>query len=235
MAVGALGLVGSGEYLLDMLEIEQLLLDFAVQQGRPRRFVQLATAAGQESEARLQYWRDLGEAQARRLHAESVWVPVFNRQQAEHAALADLVRDAGLIYLSGGDPSYLADTLVSSAVGDAILTEWQAGASLAGCSAGAMALGPTVPHVRQLQRKRTPGLNVVPTIHVLPHYDKFFSWMPDRVQHFLAGAEAGVATVGIDERTALVRLTDDWEVHGVGKVHCLSEEPIRLLTAGQRY
>lgn len=235
MASGALGLVGSGEYLLEMLDIERQLLDAAVERGRPRRFVQLATAAGRESEQRLDYWRELGEAQARRLRAEPVWVPVFNRHQADRAAMLDLIRDAGLIYLSGGDPSYLADTLVDSAVGNAIVDEWSAGASLAGCSAGAMALGPSVPHVRQLQRKRSPGLNVVPDIHVLPHYDKFFNWMPDRVQHFLAGAADGVATVGIDENTALVNFGEGWQVHGSGQVHCLSESPIRLLRAGESY
>ena len=59
---GPLALVGSGEYLPVMTGVEGALI-----KGRPRRYVQIPTAAAPEGPQRLQYWLDLGAAQAERL------------------------------------------------------------------------------------------------------------------------------------------------------------------------
>ena len=53
--------------------------------------------------------------------------------------LRPLVAGAGLVYLSGGNPTFLTETLQDTPVWDAIRRTWQRGAGLAGCSAGAMA------------------------------------------------------------------------------------------------
>ena len=63
---GPLALVGSGEYLAVMAGVEGALIE-----GRPRRYVQIPTAAAPEGPARLQYWLDLGAAQAERLGVAS--------------------------------------------------------------------------------------------------------------------------------------------------------------------
>ena len=70
---------------------------------------------------------------------------VKNREQADDETIAAQVAGAGLIYLSGGDPQVLAATLRDTALWRAIVAAWQNGAALAGCSAGAMALGDRVP------------------------------------------------------------------------------------------
>jgi len=62
---GPLALVGSGEYLPVMAGVEGTLIE-----GRPSRYVQIPTAAAPEGPRRLQYWLDLGAAQAERLGAE---------------------------------------------------------------------------------------------------------------------------------------------------------------------
>src|SRR5436309_2037118 len=51
---GPLALVGSGEYLPVMAEVEGPLIE-----GRPSRYVQIPTAAAPEGPRRLQYWLDL--------------------------------------------------------------------------------------------------------------------------------------------------------------------------------
>ena len=93
-APGRLALVGSGEYLPVMHDIEAWLFE-----GRPARYVQLATAAAPEGDSSLARWHDLGAAAAQRLGVEQVVVDVRNRQDADNAEYADAIAGAGLIYL----------------------------------------------------------------------------------------------------------------------------------------
>jgi cyanophycinase len=203
---GPVALVGSGEYLPVLEEVERALLA-----GRPGRYVQLATAAAPEGAASLARWHDLGAAAASRLAVEQVVVPVVDRDTAEDAGLAGLVAGAGLIYLSGGNPGFLADTLRGSAVWAAIVAAWTAGAALAGCSAGAMALSANLPDVRHPWRPASPGLGLVPMVEVLPHFDRFTARMPDLVLRRVAGAPTGVRVIGIDEDTAMVAGLGGWD------------------------
>jgi cyanophycinase-like exopeptidase len=146
---------------------------------------------------------------------------------------AEMISGGGLIYMSGGDPQHLAKSLVGTPAGDAIFQAWQEGASVAGCSAGAMALGATVPHALQFRRSETAGLGIAGSIHVLPHYDKYFGWAGDRVLRFVAQFGDNDSVVGVDEETALYRISDSWQVFGNGEVHTLSEQPVRRLRAGE--
>ena len=210
-APGPVALVGSGEYLPALQDVEGALLA-----GRPPRYVQLATAAAPEGAAVLRRWHDLGARAAERLGVEQVVVPVGDRDGAHDPANAALVAGAGLVYLSGGDPTYLTETLRGTPVWTAILATWRDGASLAGCSAGAMALGASVPRIRMPGRQALPGLGVVPGIEVLPHFDAFTRRMPDLVVRRLAGAPPGVRIVGVDEETALVAGLDGWDGEPAG-------------------
>jgi len=194
---GKLALVGSGEYLPVMQEIEEWLLD-----GRPRRYVQLATAAAPEGERSLNRWHELGAVAAARLDVEQVVVDVRDAVSANDTGNAALVEGAGLIYLSGGNPTYLANTLRGTQVWTAIVDAWRAGASLAGCSAGAMAMGGYIPDIRHPKRGGVDGLGIVPDLRVLPHFDKYSRMIPDFVMRPLLTDTATV--VGIDEDTALV-------------------------------
>lgn len=203
---GPVALVGSGEYLPVLEHVERALLT-----GRPPRFVQLATAAAPEGPAVLARWRDLGGAAATRLGVEQVVVPVQDRAGAMDPANAALVEGAGLVYLSGGNPMFLTETLRGSVVWEAIVAAWRAGAALAGCSAGAMALSAAVPDIRRIWRGAVSGLGVVPMVEVLPHFDAFAARMPDLVLRRVAGAPSGVRVIGVDENTALVGGLDGWQ------------------------
>lgn len=219
---GPVALVGSGEYLPVMAELEAALLS-----GRPARYVQLPTAAGQEGPGSLSRWVGLGAEQAGRLGVEQVSVMVVDRQSAEDPAMAALVARAGLIYLSGGSPPYLADTLAGSAVWSAILQEWEAGAALAGCSAGAIALTEWVPDIRRPEAPARQGLGVVRGMRVIPHFDRMARWAPDLAATVAANLPPGVALVGIDEETAIVSDGADlrrWSVHGRQSAWVLDSE-----------
>ena len=180
-----------------MHDVEEWLLD-----GRPPRYVQLATAAAPEGEATTSYWRSLGARAAHRLGVEQVFVDVRSSDDANNPELIDLIKGAGAIYFSGGNPTYLAKTLAGTALLSAIRKEWLGGASLAGCSAGAMAIGGYVPNLRHPKSGGVDGFGFVRDVHVLPHFDRYSSWIPNFAANLLVGD--GYHVVGIDEDTALI-------------------------------
>ncbi len=225
MTPGPLALVGSGEYLPVMTTTEALLLE-----GRPPRYVQIPTAAAPEGESSLQNWIRLGAQQAQRLGVEAVPVVVKDRADADDQDLADLVKGAGLVYLSGGNPTFLATTMRGTRVWDAVLEAWQNGAALAGCSAGAMAMTGWVPQFRSLSRDPDPGLALLPHLRVIPHFDKMLGWVPDLLTRAVLHPPAGTAVLGIDEDTAAVDLSGEgvsWQVHGRQQVWEIADGPRR--------
>ena len=206
---GPLALVGSGEYLPHMAGIEGALIE-----GRPPRYVQLATAAVPDGQSVVERWHRLGTEQAKRLGVEPVIVPVNDRDDAENETMAAMVAGAGLIYLSGGNPGYLADTIRGTRVWAAIADAWRAGAALAGCSAGAMVMTSWVPSLRHPKKGGTKGLDVVPHLRVIPHFDAFLSRFPDMITRILLPHDPSITVLGIDEDTALVGGPEEWAVQG---------------------
>lgn len=213
MTPGPIALVGSGEYLPVMADVEGGLLS-----GRPPRYVQIPTAAAPEGAASLDRWVALGREQAQRLGVTAVPLLVETRQDAERPDIAEHVRGAGLIYLSGGDPPHLADCLRGTLLWRAIVAAWQGGAALAGCSAGAIALTDWVPDIRRSDAPGRRGLAAVPHLRVIPHFDRLTQWLPDLPERYLLDLPNGTTVVGIDEDTALVGGPQDWVVQGQGSV-----------------
>jgi len=206
---GPVALVGSGEYTTAMLEVDRRLLD-----GRPPRYVQIPTAAAPEGDISLDKWIGMGRAHAESLGVQPVPLVVRNRDDACDPDLVKQLDGAGLIYFSGGDPTFLADTFRDTPMWTAILEHWRAGVALGGCSAGAMAFGGWVPSVRRPLASGRPGLGLLPKLRVLPHFDRYFGRMPDMVLRGLVRPLDGITTVGIDEDTALVGGPDDFTVMG---------------------
>lgn len=218
---GALALVGSGEYLPEAQELEAELLRFGISRGKRNTYIQIPTAAGKEGEDRLDFWRQRGADQAARIGCEVKYLPVLSREDAFNEQWIEEIKSAGLIYFSGGDPVHLAEVFADTPMWKAIVQAWHEGASLAGCSAGAMAFGGKIIGIRRSHI--TEGLRLIPDIEVIPHYDKFLGWLPDRVTAAIVRKDANTALLGIDENTAVV-LTDQWRKYGTGKVHILRGE-----------
>jgi len=233
---GSLALVGSGEYLPAMAAFEKSLVDDGVKNGKQTKYIQIPTAAGRESTERMSYWENLGKKQGDLIGVESIFLPIFNREDANNPDLAQQIADSALMYLSGGDPHYLAETLMGTLVWDAIVENWQSGASLAGCSAGAMVLSSHIPNFRLLKGSATAGLNLLPEIRVIPHFNKFFKWIPESAAKLLLHVPDGSILIGVDELTAIVKRSgdDDWVVFGEAKVHVLNGLPDQQLIDGER-
>jgi cyanophycinase len=240
--IGALALVGSGEYLPVMQDLERALLESGISNGKPNRYLQIPTAAGQESRERLEYWEAIGAEQARRIGAVQEFLPIFKREDAFKTEFISKVKDAGLIYFSGGDPGYLATALHATPLWEEIEINWKKGAALAGCSAGAMALSSDVPNFFKMKNVGIPGLNVIPNLRPIPHYNKFFGWIPDSAAKIVMKAPEGTVIIGIDEDTALVTGLDagtsiidkKWQVYGKAGVHILSGAPTSRYLAGEQ-
>jgi cyanophycinase len=216
---GPVALVGAGEFLPTMADVDRELLA-AIPARRPRVAV-LPTASWPDGDATFRRWAAMGVEHFRGLGAEVEAVLVRDRADADDPGNAQAVGEADLVYLSGGHPAHLLATLAGSLVWSAAGAAHERGAALVGCSAGAMALaGRQVRWHRWFRRLPVPvrygvGLDIVPGCAVLPHYDR----LPEPFAAVMAlQAPRGVTVVGIDEDTALVGRDGSWQVRGAGRV-----------------
>jgi cyanophycinase-like exopeptidase len=218
-----------------MAQFEKSLIDDGIKNGKRPIYIQIPTAAGKESADRLEYWKQLGKSQADRLGVDSIFLPIFTRDDANNPEYATLIHNSALIYMSGGDPHYLAETLMDTPLWSAIEQNWRTGTSLAGCSAGAMVLSAHIPNFRMLKKSPTAGLNLLPEIRVIPHFNKFFKWIPESAAKVLLHVPDDSILIGVDEMTAIVKRSGDehWVVVGDAKVHVLKGMPDQQLADGE--
>lgn len=213
---GPVALVGAGEFLPVMADLDRQLLAVAGP-SRPRVAI-LPTASYPDGDDVFLRWAAMGVEHFRSLGAEVEAVLVRTAADAWDPANAQAVGEADLIYLSGGKPDHLLRVLAGSPLWAAALAAHARGATLAGCSAGAMVLaGCQVRFRRRLPFR--PGwdeaLRIVPGVAVLPHYDRF----PEAFAAVLAlQAPKGIAVLGIDEDTALIGQDGAWQVRGRARV-----------------
>jgi cyanophycinase len=218
-----LALVGSGEYLPPMELVDRQLIDSL---GEAPRVVCLPTAAGQEGEERIGYWRDLGVQHFSRLGAQVESLPVIDRAGALETRWAERIAEANFVYLSGGRPDYLYRTFESTPVWQAILSVHEGGGVVAGCSAGAMIMGSRLMGFPGLQ----PAFGLIPKSVIVPHFDEIPAAFVKTVQ-FLAARDKTV--IGIEGNTALVVESDRYEVLGSGGVTIWNHHEHARYTAGQ--
>ena len=225
---GPIALVGSGEYLPVMADIEAALIA-----GRAPRYVQIATAAVPDGPTTVERWHRMGVEQAVRIGVTPVTVPVATRDDANDPDIVALIEGAGLIYLSGGNPNFLAETLRGTKLWMAIEAQWRRGAALAGCSAGAMVMAAWVPTIRHPREGGTPGLGLLGHLRVIPHFDAFMKRMPDVATRFLVGQDETVTVVGVDEDTAIVGGPEEWVVQGQSSAWILAGKERREFRVGE--
>jgi len=125
-------------------------------------------------------------------------VPLIDAASAGDPAITAALGSAALIYLLGGFPGHLADTLAGSAAWAAMLEAHRNGALLGGSSAGAMVL---CNHYFDPQKGRIrTGLGLLPNCAVLPHHDTFGGQWASSLKQQLPGA----TLIGIDEETGII-------------------------------
>lgn len=124
---GPIGLLSSDEFLAVAEPFDRALLSVT---GNRIALIFAADPRGAARSARLavSYYRRLG--------TDAVVVDVLIRDDAR----ADVLPDYDVLFLAGGSPAALIASLRDTPLWEEALRRWRAGASLAGSSAGAMAL-----------------------------------------------------------------------------------------------
>ena len=224
--MGFIVLEGGAEFGGRMDAADRRAIDLAGGYDRPIRIIPAAAApdgnhrrAGQNG---IDWFQHLGAADVSALD-------LIDRQSANDSDIASELAGARLIYLLGGFPHYLSQTLMESRSWQAILDAHARGAVIAGSSAGAMVLCEYYhdPATAQLQQ----GLGLVRGACVLPHHETFGKdWAPQ-----IRKNSAGIIMVGIDEQTGLINDVepDRWRVYGNGKVTLYSGKSSRQFIARQ--
>jgi len=158
-------------------------------------------------------------------------LPLIDRASADSPEIADRLRAARLIYMLGGFPAHLCESLRDSLSWQAMLEAYQAGAVLGGSSAGAMVLAE---HLYDPYRGQAlPGLGLLPGVCILPHHASFGRrWAPA-----LQAQLPQVTLLGIDERTGLL---DDgpegeWRVYGQGAATLYRQGQVSVYQGGQLF
>ena len=172
----------------------------------------------------VRWFKHLGAANARA-------VPLVDRNSADDAAVVKSLRHARLIYLLGGFPRHLAQSLAGSRSWQAIQSAYESGAVIAGSSAGAMILCERYydPQEKEIQN----GLGLINAACVLPHHNAFGRhWASDLLQQL-----PGMVLIGIDEQTGM--LNDGprgrWQVSGAGGVTLYQNDRRTHFEVGQNF
>jgi cyanophycinase len=228
---GMIALVGSGEYLPVMEDVDRHLLGSLNTNGRKPRVVCLPTAAGREGDESVNRWSSMGLQHFDKLGAEVAALRIIDRESANNEEFAVVIENADLIYFSGGNPGYLHETMIDTRAWNAAQRAWARGAIYAGCSAGAMILARHMPSFRLM--KTQDAFGIVPAEYIIPHFDAFpVVWKP-MVALLQKQLKEGQQMIGIDEDTALVgSLLGEWRAMGKSKVHVFTKEGKSTFQAG---
>jgi cyanophycinase len=203
---GLIVLVGGDEFRPGCEQMDRAMLD-ATGAARPSLLV-VPTAAALEMPAKaasngVSYFSDLG--------ADAQPLMVLEQSHANDETILSPVDSADVIYLTGGSPKHLLDTLAESLLVHKMKLALERGAVLVGSSAGAMVLGSWMRF-----RGWSRALGIVPEVATLPHHE---GSDPEAVARELAAsAPPGVTVLGIDVKTGCFGGPEQWEVLGQGEV-----------------
>ena len=225
--MGYLLLEGGGEFAGGMEKPDRRGLELAG--GLEANIAILPTAAAPDQNHEragrngVKWFRSLGATQVD-------LVPIVDKVSASEPDLAIRLRSAQFIYLLGGFPGYLAEVLRGSLAWQVALEAYDAGAVIAGSSAGAMVLCEYFydPETGVLK----PGLNLLRNACVLPHHNGFGkSWAGK-----LAQQKPNATLLGIDEQTGILNDGGDaWTIYGAGKVTLYRCGQVRIFGSVEKF
>lgn len=216
---GPIALVGSGEFLPAMAEVDRALLTRLPTRGRPPRVAIIPTASAEDAPGTFERWGELGTAHFALLGADVVVADVRSPADARDPTRVGPLSDCDLYYFSGGMPDLLIDVFDGSPAWRAIAEAHARGAVVAGCSAGAMAIGPYTARVREVMAGQppswSPALGLLRRVCTFPHFDRRREFIDDDTfSAWLSAAPDGVVVVGVDEGVTLVGGEEEWSVRG---------------------
>ena len=221
-AKGCFVLQGGDEFRGDMAIADRRAIELAGGKGARIRIIPAAAAPDNNHERA----GSNGKLWFESLGAEDVSVlPLIDFESAQNSEIVDALETADLVFLLGGFPGHLADSLRQSKSLQAIKTAYENGAVLAGSSAGAMVLCEQFydPH----EKKYAKGLNMVPHLMILPHFNRSGHQWEQRLK---GDGLNGFKLLGIDEQTAVISDGPEgrWQVYGKGNATLITKNQKRV-------
>lgn len=184
------------------------------------------TAAAFENPARA---ADNGVRHFRSLGADASPLMVLNHDDAMDAGTAAEAESTDVVYLTGGNPAHLLDSLRDSLLLEAIQNRLDDGGTLAGSSAGAMVMGSWM----RFRGEWTRTLGVAAGIATLPHHERSD---PDTVLGELSSAPDGLtAVLGVDGAAGVLSGPDGWTALGTGRVTVYQDGGWRQFEDGESF
>ena len=226
--MGVILLEGGAEFGGQMAVPDRRAMALAGGNGAPIRIIPAAAAPDDNHDRAgkngVSWFKHLGATNVAAL-------PLIDSASADDLRIAEALFKARLIYLLGGFPRYLGQTLSGSRCWQAILSAYQTGAVIAGSSAGAMVLCDCYydPSTSQVM----DGLKLVNGMCVLPHHNTFGKdWAP-----LLRKNLPELVLVGIDEETGCINVDsqESWQVDGKGKVTLYYKNHIKKFGPQQEF
>jgi cyanophycinase len=154
---------------------------------------------------------------------------IVDERSAHDPQMAVKIERATLIYLPGGDPVLLAETLRGSKAWAAMIQAYERGAAIGGASAGAMVLG------ARMWNPRTgdliDGLGLIPIV-TLPH---FRAALLDQARALSQQLDRSSRLFGIAERTSAIWDGSQWNVWGPGEVMEITMDGMQSFQSGQSF
>jgi cyanophycinase len=207
--MGYILLAGGAEFSGPMAKPDRRAIELAGGSGARISIIPAAAAADNNhrraADNGIRWFKKLGAVNVAAL-------PLIDRKSADHPAVIEALQRSKLIYMLGGFPRHLAQSLNGSRSWQAILAAHQAGAVIAGSSAGAMIL---CDHYYDPYEKNIfGGLGLISDACILPHHDTFGkSWAPGLAQRL-----PGVVLIGIDEHTGMLNdgPAHQWQIYSDG-------------------
>jgi cyanophycinase len=226
--MGYILLAGGAEFNGHMAAPDRRAMALAGGPSAPIRIVPAAAApdnnhqrAGQNG---VRWFKDLGGIDVSA-------VPLIDRKSADDPTIVEALLRSKIIYLLGGFPRHLADSLSGSDSWQAILKAYKSGAVIAGSSAGAMILCDM--YYDPFGKQTRNGLGLIPGACVIPHHDTFGqSWAPELIPHL-----PGVILIGIDEQSGMLNDGPQgrWQVFGAGGVTLYQNNRRKQLAPGKPF
>jgi cyanophycinase len=219
----AFALLGSGEFDPWTEAVDRRLVSRPDAPGS--RVLILPTASAAEGDDVFDMWANKGKDHYDALGIDSQILAMKTRADAARPEFVAALDDAAVAFFSGGNPAYLASTLLDTPFWEALKLGVERGIAYAGCSAGIACLGDVAPDSgrRTLDASSwQPGLRLFPGFVFGPHWDALDGFAPGLTDFIVSAVPEGSTLVAVDENTAMVGDGLAWDVEGVGGVHILS-------------
>ncbi|MDZ4721731.1 MAG: Type 1 glutamine amidotransferase-like domain-containing protein [Roseiflexaceae bacterium] len=222
--MGYILLEGGAEFGGHMAKPDAKALELAGGPDAPVRFIPSAAAPDHNDERvgkiATAWFTQLGARNVRSL-------PIIDVHSADDQQFALELQQARLIYIPGGFPHYLGQTLTGSRCWRAVQQAYAAGAVVGGSSAGAMVVCQW--YFDPARRMVVDGLGLVAHACVLPHHNTYGrSWSAT-----ILATLPDITLIGIDEQTGIIGSDGVWEVYGRATVTLYRKNTTEIYQAGQ--